>query len=63
MIRFETFERVTLRGKRWFFRIVASGNNEVLAQSQTYKAARDRDIAIGRIRHGAGDGPCREGKR
>ena len=39
----QTFERMTLRGRRYFFRIIDAGNNEVLAQSQTYKTKQQRD--------------------
>lgn len=39
----QTFERQTLLGKRYFFRIINCGNNEILAASQTYKTKRQRD--------------------
>lgn len=39
----QTFERVGLRGRRWYFRIVDAGNSEPLAQSQPYKTERQRD--------------------
>lgn len=39
----QTFERLTLRGRRFFFRIVDCGNNEILAQSQPYKTKQQRD--------------------
>ena len=61
MIRFETFERRTLRGKRFFFRIVAEGNNEILAQSQAYKSKQARATAITRIAHGSGVALIQEG--
>ena len=40
----QTFERKTLLGKKWFFRIVDCGNNEIIAASESYnsKAARDK---------------------
>lgn len=44
-----TFDRVTLLGKRFFFRIVDAGNNEVLAPSQTYKTERQRDKTARRL--------------
>jgi uncharacterized protein YegP (UPF0339 family) len=63
MIRFEPFERVTLRGRRFFFRIVAAGNNEILAPSQPYKTERQRDRTIALIKAGAMDAPIKEGTR
>lgn len=39
----QKFERPTLLGKRYFFRIVDAGNNEILAASQTYKTKKQRD--------------------
>jgi hypothetical protein len=40
----QTFDHLTLFGRRWFFRIVDAGNHETLAQSEGYNssAARDR---------------------
>jgi uncharacterized protein YegP (UPF0339 family) len=46
---FVTFDRMTLRGRRWFFRY--QGNNgEPIFQSEAYnsKAARDNGIAAAR---------------
>jgi hypothetical protein len=63
MIRFETFDRLTLRGRRWFFRIVRNGNNEPLAQSEAYNRAASRDIAMAIIQEGAGSSKVREVKR
>lgn len=48
-IAVETFDRVTLLGPRWFFRIVDIGNHEVLAQSQSYKGPYQRDITGKRL--------------
>lgn len=44
-----TFESVTLLGRRYFFRIVDTGNNEVLAPSQTYRTERQRDKTARRL--------------
>jgi uncharacterized protein YegP (UPF0339 family) len=62
-MRFETFERVTLRGRRYFFRLVAGGNNEILAQSQPYKTERQRDRTVALIRAGAGHAGVTRGVR
>jgi uncharacterized protein YegP (UPF0339 family) len=62
-MRFETFERVTLRGRRFFFRLVAAGNNEILAQSQPYKTERQRDRTVALIRAGAGHAGVTRGVR
>ncbi|HET7255615.1 MAG TPA: YegP family protein [Xanthobacteraceae bacterium] len=63
MIRFETFERLTLRGRRYFFRLVVVGNSEIIAQSEAYNSARARDHAIRLIRHGAFEARVIEGTR
>lgn len=47
--RYETFTRLTLRGRRYFFRFVAP-NNEIMAQSQPYKAAQTRNESLQIIR-------------
>ena len=39
----QVFDRMTLRGRRYFFRVVDVGNNETLAPSQPYKIERCRD--------------------
>lgn len=44
-----TFDRVTLVGRRFFFRIVDTGNHEVLAPSQAYKTQRQRDLTANRL--------------
>lgn len=51
-MRFETFDRLTLFGRRWFFRIVREGNNEPMAQSEAYNSAAKRDLAIGVLKAG-----------
>lgn len=53
-LRFETFDRLTLFGRRWFFRIVREGNNETMAQSEPYNRPEPRDIAIAILQEGAG---------
>lgn len=53
MIRFETFERLTLRGRRFYFRIVAN-NHEPVAQSEAYNRKESRDHAVKIISHWAG---------
>ena len=45
----EKYERMTLLGHRWFFRIVDSENYEILAPSQAYKSARARDKTANRL--------------
>lgn len=62
-IRFETFDRMTLVGRRWFFRIVRERNNEIMAQSQAYKRAGSRDIAVGILQEGADGARVIEGRR
>lgn len=62
-IRFETFDRLTLVGRRYFFRVVREGNNEIMAPSQPYKRPESRDIAIAIIQEGAGGARIIEGKR
>lgn len=63
MVRFETFDRLTLFGRRFFFRIVANGNNEPLAQSEAYTSKQARTLAITRIAQGSADAIIQEGKR
>lgn len=63
IVRFEKFERKTLFGERYFFRIVREGNNEILAPSQPYKTIAGRDTAIDLIKHGAAEAPIVRGAR
>lgn len=63
MIRFETYDRLTLRGRRYFFRMVSEGNNEVMSQGQPYRNRASRDIAIGKIKAGAAAAVIRKGTR
>ena len=39
-MRIELFERRTLRGKRWYFRVKAA-NHKVIAQSEAYHNRND----------------------
>lgn len=48
----QTFERSTLIGKRFFFRIVDCGNGEIIAASQTYKTKKQRDKTALRLSYG-----------
>ena len=50
----QIFSRLTLLGPRYFFRIVDVGNNEILAQSQTYKTKQQRDRTATRLAYGLG---------
>lgn len=45
----QTFDRLTLFGRRWFFRIVDTGNWEKLAQSEPYNSAAKRDKTATRL--------------
>jgi len=58
----QTFERMTLLGPRWFFRIVDCGNNEILAASQPYKSKWGRDKTARRLSRSLGCAIV-EGKR
>lgn len=49
MMEVQTFDRMTLFGRRWFFRIVDTGNNEKLAASEAYNSYRDRDKTAKRL--------------
>ena len=43
--RFEKFDKLTILGRRWFFRFVAP-NHEKMNQSEGYNSAAARDHAI-----------------
>ena len=45
----ETFDRLTLFGRRYFFRFVG-GNGEKMLQSEPYNRRQDRDDAMYKIR-------------
>lgn len=42
-VEIQTFDRTGLLGRRWFFRIVDTGNWEILAASQPYKQPFQRN--------------------
>lgn len=55
-MKIQTFERgsrltpgMRMFGRRFYFRIVDIGNNEILAQSQPYKTERQRDNTAKRL--------------
>jgi hypothetical protein len=50
----QTFDRLTLRGRRWHFRIVDCGNNEILAASETYNSKQARDRTATRLAYAMG---------
>lgn len=58
----QTFEGLTLLGKRWWFRIVDAGNHETLAQSESYNSRVGRDNTAGRFARLLGGQPV-PGKR
>lgn len=45
----QTYERMTMLGWRWFFRIVDVGNHEKLASGQTYNTRLQRDLTARRF--------------
>ncbi len=56
-VRVETFDRMTLRGRRYWFRGVDAGNNEPLYPSQTYKDRQARDETAWRLARAFGTAP------
>lgn len=50
----QTFERKTLLGKRWFFRIVDCGNNKIIAASEGYNSKAGRDKTAIRLAYSLG---------
>lgn len=48
-IEIQTFDRLTLLGRRWFFRGVDTGNWEVLFPSQPYKSLAQRNATANRL--------------
>lgn len=48
-VEIQTFDKFTLLGQRWFFRIVDCGNSEILAASQTYKTKAQRGRTANRL--------------
>lgn len=60
--RVEIFDRMTLLGRRWYFRIVDAGNHETLAPSEAYNSAAARDKTANRFARALGC-PIVEGRR
>lgn len=50
----QTFDRVTLLGRRWFFRVVDCGNNEVLAHGEAYNSKAARNATATRLAYAMG---------
>ncbi len=48
-VRVESFDRMTVLGRRYFFRGVDAGNGEVIFPSQPYKDKRSRDETAWRL--------------
>jgi hypothetical protein len=48
-LEIQTFERTRLLGKRWYFRIVDTGNWETLAPSEAYNSAAARNKTANRL--------------
>jgi hypothetical protein len=42
-LEIHTFERLTLKGRRFFFHIIDVGNREILVSGQTYKTELQRN--------------------
>jgi hypothetical protein len=61
-MRVETFDGLTLLGRRWYFRIVDAGNSEALAQGESYSSAIARDFTARRLAK-ALSAPLIKGKR
>lgn len=53
----QTFDGLTLFGRRWYFRVVDTGNWKTLAQSEGYNSRDARDRTARRF------GPIVPGKR
>lgn len=56
-LRVEKFERLTLLGRRYYFRGVDTGNNEICYPSQPYKDRRQRDKTAMRLAMAFGTAP------
>jgi len=61
ILAFQTFSRRGLRGRRYYFRIIAA-NGEPVAQSEGYRNRLDRDSTIALIKRGAKDADVKERK-
>lgn len=42
----ETYSRVGLRGRRYYWRVRHTSNGEIMCPSEPYSATRDRDHAV-----------------
>lgn len=49
----QTFDRRRFK-RRWYFRIVATGNNEIIAQSEAYNSRTARDKTATRLAYSLG---------
>lgn len=58
----QAFDGLTLFGRRWYFRIVDTGNWETLAPSEGYNSAAARDRTGKRLAKALG-APFVQGKR
>lgn len=45
----QTFDRLTLLGRRWFFRIIDIGNREILVASEAYNRPHPRNVTASRM--------------
>lgn len=52
--KFEIFSRIGLRGRRWYFRFVAS-NGETMAQSEGYTRKENAEKAVQSIKRRAAE--------
>lgn len=50
----ETFDRATLLGRRWYFRIVDAGNHEIIAASEAYNSKASRNKTATRLAYAMG---------
>lgn len=58
-----TFDRRGLLGRRWYFRLVDTRNNEKVSVSEGYNSDRDRDMMADRIADAIGCPVRSEGRR
>lgn len=45
-LRIELFDRISIFGRRWYFRVVRLGTNERIAASEAYNSPRARNEAV-----------------
>lgn len=50
----QTFDSRKLRGRRWYFRLVDTGNWETIAQSEGYNSKAARDDTVEQLRASTG---------